>query len=102
MAETNIENIGITSDNNTTITNSTQRNQGQNIKHLKTNEYTLNAVKRYRLKNADKVKEYNKLYIKKKKEEKIKLNPYIELNKKQLYDKIFELENKIKELDLKT
>ena len=33
MAETNIENIGITSDNNTTITNSTQRNQGQNIKH---------------------------------------------------------------------
>ena len=71
-------------------------------RQLKTNGYTLNAVKKYRLKNADKVKEYNQLYIKKKKDEKKKQNPYIDLNKKQLYEKIFELENKIKELELKT
>ena len=31
-------------------------------KQLKTNSYTLNAIKRYRAKNADKVKEYNKIY----------------------------------------
>jgi hypothetical protein len=97
MAETNIE---ITSDNNT-ITNKIEKNNDMQQKQLKTNTYTLNAVKKYRLKNAEKVKEYNKLYIKKKREEKIKLNPYIEFNKQQLYDKIFELEQKIKELELK-
>jgi len=70
-------------------------------RQLKTNDYTLNAVKRYRLKNAEKVKEYNKLYIKKKKEEKKIQNPYIDFNKTQLYEKIFELEKKIKELELK-
>jgi len=36
-------------------------------KQLKTNSYTLNAIKRYRAKNADKVKEYNKIYRMKKK-----------------------------------
>ena len=70
-------------------------------KKLKTNDYTLNAVKKYRLKNAEKVKEYNQLYIKKKKDEKKTQNPYIDFKKTQLYEKIFELEKKIKELELK-
>ena len=38
--------------------------------------------------------------IKKKEEKKIQ-NPYIDLNKTQLYEKIFELEKKIKDLELK-
>jgi len=65
-------------------------------KQIKTDEYTLNAIKRYRAKNSDKMKEYNKLYHQKKKEEKHQANPYIKFTKKQLYEKIFELENKIK------
>lgn len=68
-------------------------------KQLKTNSYTLNAIKKYRAKNADKVKEYNKIYHLKKKAEKHCANPYIKLTKTQLYDKIFELEAKIKELE---
>ena len=91
--------IGNTNDNNTVINIPQQTIEPR---QLKTNDYTLNAVKKYRLKNAEKVKEYNQLYIKKKKEEKKQQNPYIDLNKKQLYEKIFELENKIKELELKT
>ena len=91
--------IGNTNDNNTVINILQQTTEP---KQLKTNDYTLNAVKKYRLKNADKVKAYNQLYIKKKKEEKKNQNPYIDLNKKQLYEKIFELEKKIKDLELKT
>ena len=87
--------------NNNTITDITHQQTTETSRQLKTNDYTLNAVKRYRLKNADKVKEYNQLYIKKKKEEKKIQNPYIDLNKTQLYDKIFELEKKIKELEFK-
>jgi hypothetical protein len=83
------------------ISITTSQPQTTEPKQLKTNDYTLNAVKKYRLKNADKVKEYNQLYIKKKKEEKKKQNPYIDFNKKQLYEKIFELEKKIKDLELK-
>ena len=90
--------IGNTNDNNTVINIPQQTIEPR---QLKTNDYTLNAVKKYRLKNAEKVKEYNQLYIKKKKEEKKQQNPYIDLNKKQLYEKIFELENKIKDLELK-
>ena len=90
--------IGNTNDNNTVINIPQQTIEPR---QLKTNDYTLNAVKKYRLKNAEKVKEYNQLYIKKKKEEKKQQNPYIDLNKKQLYEKIFELEKKIKELELK-
>ncbi len=56
---------------------------------LKTNDYTLNAVKKYRLKNAKKVKEYNQLYIKKKKEEKKTQNIYIDFKKTQLYYYIY-------------
>ena len=91
--------IGNTNDNNTVINILQQTTEPI---QLKTNDYTLNAVKKYRLKNADKVKAYNQLYIKKKKEEKKNQNPYIDLNKKQLYEKIFELEKKIKDLELKT
>jgi len=88
--------------NNTNIPITTsQQHTTETSRQLKTNDYTLNAVKRYRLKNAEKVKEYNQLYIKKKKEEKKIQNPYIDLNKTQLYEKIFELEKKIKELELK-
>jgi len=79
--------------------NTTQLHNNE-LKHLKTADYTLNAVKRYRLKNSEKVKEYNRLYIKKKKDEKKIQNPYIDFNKTQLYEKIFELEKKIKDLEL--
>jgi hypothetical protein len=67
-------------------------------KQLKTNSYTLNAIKRYRAKNADKVKEYNKIYHLKKKDELKKINPYLDYTKQQLFDKIFALEAEIKEL----
>jgi len=90
----------IITNTDTTITTSQQQTI-EPSRQLKTNDYTLNAVKRYRLKNAEKVKEYNQLYIKKKKEEKKIQNPYIDFNKIQLYEKIFELEKKIKELELK-
>ena len=68
-------------------------------KKFKTAIYTLNAVKKYRLKNASKVLEYSKEYNKRKKEEKKKINPYIDFTKKELFNKIIELENKIKELE---
>jgi len=90
----------IITNTDTTITTSQQQTI-EPSRQLKTNDYTLNAVKKYRLKNAEKVKEYNQLYIKKKKEEKKIQNPYIDFNKTQLYEKIFELEKKIKELELK-
>ena len=80
----------IITNTNTPIT-TLQQHTIEPSRQLKTNAYTLNAVKRYRLKNAEKVKEYNQLYIKKKKEEK----------KIQIYEKIFELEKKIKDLELK-
>ena len=96
MADNNnqpVENI------NTNDTPSTNLIQVQEVKQLKTNEYTLNAVKRYRLKNADKMKEYHKEYSKNKREEKIKANPDLKLNKTQLLEKIKILEKKIKDLE---
>ena len=95
-----LEPIITNTDTDTQIT-TLQQQSNEPSRQLKTNDYTLNAVKRYRLKNAEKVKEYNQLYIKKKKEEKKIQNPYIDFNKTQLYEKIFELEKKIKELELK-
>ena len=83
---------------NTSIENLNIENK-DDTKKLKTAIYTLNAVKKYRLKNASKVLEYSKEYNKKKKEEKKKINPYIDFTKKELFDKLFELENKIKELE---
>ena len=66
-----------------------------------TDNYTLNAIKRYRLKNSNKLKEYHKQYNKQKRDEKIALNPNIKLNKKQLIEKISNLEDKIKEYEIK-
>ena len=88
--------IGNTNDNNTVINIPQQTIEPR---QLKTNDYTLNAVKRYRLKNADKMKEYHKEYSKNKREEKIKANPDLKLNKTQLLDKIKLLEKKIKDLE---
>ena len=68
---------------------------------LKTNDYTLNAIKRYRIKNVDKLKEYHKKYNKQKRDEKIEENPNLKLNKTQLINKITILEDKIKEYELK-
>jgi hypothetical protein len=68
---------------------------------LKTNDYTLNAIKRYRTKNSDKLKEYHKEYNKKKRDEKIEKNPNLKLNKTQLINKITTLEDKIKEYEIK-
>ena len=68
---------------------------------LKTNDYTLNAIKRYRTKNSDKLKEYHKEYNKKKRDEKIEKNPNLKLTKTQLINKIITLEDKIKENEIK-
>ena len=95
MSENNNQPLEISNTNNT-LSNLPQE---QDTKQLKTNEYTLNAVKRYRLKNADKMKEYHKQYSKNKREEKIKENPDIKLNKTQLLEKIKILEQKIKDLE---
>ena len=97
----NIQSLETIITNNDTQITTLQQQTTEPSRHLKTNDYTLNAVKRYRLKNAEKVKEYNQLYIKKKKEEKKTQNPYIDFNKKELYEKIFELEKKITDLELK-
>jgi hypothetical protein len=72
-----------------------------NDKLLKTDNCTLNAIKRYKLKNNEKIKEYHKQYNKQKRDEKIILNPNLKLTKLELIDKIYILENKIKEYELK-
>ena len=87
--------------NNNTITDITQQQSTESSRQLKTNDYTLNAVKRYRLKNADKMKEYHKQYSQNKREEKLKENPDLKLNKIQLIEKIKLLEEKIKLLEQK-
>ena len=86
---------------NNTITDITQQQSTELPRQLKTNDYTLNAVKRYRLKNADKMKEYHKQYSQNKREEKLKENPDLKLNKIQLIEKIKLLEEKIKLLEQK-
>jgi hypothetical protein len=70
-------------------------------KILKTDTCTLNAIKRYKLKNSVKIKEYHKQYNKQVKEAKIAENPNLTLTKKELIEKITILENKIKEYELK-
>ena len=87
--------------NNNTITDITHQQTTETSRQLKTNDYTLNAVKRYRLKNADKMKEYHKQYSQNKREEKLKENPDLKLNKLQLIEKIKVLEEKIKLLEQK-
>ena len=87
--------------NNDTPITTPQQQTTEPSRHLKTNDYTLNAVKRYRLKNADKMKEYHKQYSQNKREEKLKENPDLKLNKIQLIEKIKLLEEKIKLLEQK-
>ena len=70
-------------------------------KNLKTDICTLNAIKRYKLKNSVKIKEYHKQYNKQVKEAKISANPNVTLTKKELIEKITILENKIKEYEIK-
>ena len=70
-------------------------------KILKTNICTINAIKRYKLKNSDKIKEYHKKYNKQIKDAKIANNPNLKLNKTELITKISILEEKIKEYELK-
>ena len=82
------------------INNETTNNFNISNNQLKTNSYTLNAIKKYRAKNADKVKEYNKIYHLRKKDELKKINPYLDYTKQQLFDKIFALEAEIKELKI--
>ena len=98
MTEYRQPTIGITNGNNTVIDIPHQTTEPR---QLKTNEYTLNAVKRYRIKNADKMKEYHKQYSQNKREEKIKANPDLKLNKTQLIEKIKLLEDKNKLLEEK-
>jgi len=81
-------------DNNLNTNNLEGNKKNDSI--LKTNDYTINAIQRYRLKNSDKLKEYHKQYNNKKKNKKIALNPNLKLNKKQLIEKITILEDKIK------
>jgi len=97
MSETIQSIIEIT--NNNTLIDITQHQTTETSRQLKTNEYTLNAVKRYRIKNADKMKEYHKQYSQNKREEKIKANPDLKLNKTQLIEKIKLLEDKNKLLE---
>lgn len=90
--------IAIAIDTNVENKSNIQEIGNDTEKQLKTNSYTLNAIKRYRAKNADKVKEYNKIYHLRKKDELKKINPYLDYTKQQLFDKIFALEAEIKEL----
>lgn len=85
--------------NNEIVDEIVANNDNENEKVLKTDTYTLNAVKRYRAKNAEKMKEYNKQYHQRKKAEKHQVNPYIKFTKTQLYEKIFEYERKIADLE---
>jgi len=95
----NIDNDNIANIVNNAVDNSNIQEIGNDVeKQLKTNSYTLNAIKKYRAKNADKVKEYNKIYRMKKKEEIKKINPYLDYTKQQLFDKIFALEEEMKKL----
>jgi len=96
MTENRQPTIGITNDNNTVIDIPQQTTEP---KQLKTKENKLKAIKRYRIKNADKMKEYHKQYSQNKREEKIKANPDLKLNKTQLIEKIKLLEDKNKLLE---
>jgi hypothetical protein len=64
-----------------------------------TNSYTRNAIERYRAKNIDKAREYNKLYNQKRKEDKIKENPFYGLTKQELIKIINDYKNKVNDLE---
>ena len=70
-------------------------------KQLKTKSYVLNASKRYRDKNPDKMKEYREKYKKEKADILINSLSNDNLTKFQLITKITRLEDTIKTLELK-
>ena len=70
-------------------------------KQLKTKSYVLNASKRYRDKNPDKMKEYREKYKKEKADILINSLSNDNLTKFQLITKITRLEDTIKSLELK-
>ena len=90
----------------TIITNSesiltTSQQQIAEPKQLKTKSYVLNASKRYRDKNPDKMKEYREKYKKEKADILINSLSNDNLTKFQLITKITRLEDTIKTLELK-
>ena len=90
----------------TIITNSesiltTSQQQIAEPKQLKTKSYVLNASKRYRDKNPDKMKEYREKYKKEKADILINSLSNDNLTKFQLITKITRLEDNIKTLELK-
>ena len=91
--------IGTTNDNNTVIDIPPQ--QTIEPRQLKTKSYVLNASKRYRDKNPEKMKEYREKYKKEKADLLINSLPNDNLTKFQLITKITRLEENIKNLELK-
>ena len=100
MDENLIPTIGITNDINSTI-DIQQQQQTIEPRQLKTKSYVLNASKRYRDKNPEKMKEYREKYKQEKAELLINSLPNDNLTKFQLITKITRLEESFKSLELK-
>lgn len=81
------------------ISESTTKIEAGEKKECITDSYTRNAIERYREKNINKAREYNRQYNQKRKEEKIKENPYYGLSKQDIYKKIQEMQDTIKNLE---
>ena len=99
MDENLIPTIGITNDINSVI--NIQPQQIIESRQLKTKPYVLNASKRYRDKNPEKMKEYREKYKHEKAELLINSLPNDNLTKFQLITKITRLEESFKSLELK-
>ena len=89
----------IITNSDSTIT--TPQQQTTEPKQLKTKSYVLNASKRYRDKNPDKMKEYREKYKKEKADILINSLSNDNLTKFQLITKITRLEETIKTLEIK-
>ena len=86
---------------NTDIPIITLQQQTTEPRQLKTKSYVLNASKRYRDKNPDKMKEYREKYKKEKADILINSLSNDNLTKFQLITKITRLEDTIKTLEIK-
>ena len=86
---------------NTDVPLTTLQQQIAEPRQLKTKSYVLNASKRYRDKNPDKMKEYREKYKKEKADILINSLSNDNLTKFQLITKITRLEENIKTLELK-
>ena len=84
-----------------TDTSTTLQQHTTEPRQLKTKSYVLNASKRYRDKNPDKMKEYREKYKKEKADILINSLSNDNLTKFQLITKITRLEDTIKTLELK-